>query len=89
MPLWKLMPIDRLDPNWETSTHRGGVIVRARTERDARDVAAKAFGVATRFPPGRGIKVPPWTRSALVRAERIDDERYPADGDDEVLQTLT
>lgn len=88
MSLWKLMPIDRLDPNWEASTHRGGVIVRAPTEEDARKVAAKAFGVATRFPPGQGFKAPPWTRSTLVHAERIEDPRYLADGADEVIETL-
>jgi len=88
MSLWKLMPIDRLDPNWEASTHRGGAIVRAPTEMDARKVAAKAFAVATRFPPGHGLRAPPWTRAALVNAERIEDPRYPADGNDEVLETL-
>ena len=86
--LWKLTPIDRLDPNWETSAHRGGVIVRARTEGDAREVAAKAFGLATRFPPSHGLRTPPWTRSTLVRAEPVRDERFPTEGDDEVLQTL-
>jgi hypothetical protein len=85
MTVWQLTPIDLLDPNWEASSHRGRVLVRARSEAAARALAAKSFTVATRFPPGHGVKAPPWTRSSLVKAERIKDARYPASGPDEVL----
>jgi hypothetical protein len=36
MPLWKLRPLDLSDPNWEASSHRGVVIVRAPDEETAR-----------------------------------------------------
>ena len=79
MTLWKLTPIDLLDPNWEASAHRGPAIVRAPDEAAARAAAAKAFDIATRFPPGTAVRVPPWTRASLVNAEEIDDRRYDAD----------
>lgn len=85
MAVWKLTPIDIHDPNWIASSHCGEVVVRARSEKAARELAAKAFGVATRFPPGRGIQAPPWTRASSVLAEQITDARYPADGPPEVL----
>lgn len=85
MPIWKLSPIDLSDPNWEASSHRGVVIVRAKHEEDARDLAQEAFGVRTGFPPGRRIVAPPWKRVELVKAERIDDPRYDSEGPDEIL----
>ena len=86
MPIWRLTPIDAEDPNWEASSHRGLVVVRARSEASAREAAEKAFGVPTRFPPGKGMRVPPWMRSELVRAEIIDSPIYPAEGPTEVLE---
>jgi hypothetical protein len=86
MPIWKLTPIDLDDPNWESSSHRGLVVVRAPNEGSAREGAEKAFGVPTRFPPGKGMRVPPWMRSELVRAEIIDSPIYPAEGPTEVLE---
>ncbi len=86
MTIWKLTPIDLLDPNWNASSHRGPVVVRARDEKDARSLAAKAFDVATRFPPQAGVETPPWTRASCVKAERIKDERYPVRGPAEVLE---
>lgn len=85
MPLWKLTPIDMTDPNWQASSHRGRVIVRAPDEEAAREAAAEAFDVPTRFPPGGGVKAPPWRRPSSVRAELIEDERYDAEGPTEVL----
>lgn len=85
MPVWKLMPVDLSDPNWEASSHRGRVIVRAPSEDDAREEAERAFGVKTRFKPGAGVAAPPWKRPALVSAEEIEDPRYPPEGPTEVL----
>ena len=85
MALRKLTPIDLKDPNWLASSHRGRILARAPTEAAAREVAERAFGVKTRFAPGAGVTVPPWTRASLVRAERIDDKRYDPEGPMEVL----
>jgi hypothetical protein len=86
MTLWRLTPIDPLDRNWEASTHRGPVVVRAPDEKAARDVAAQAFDVKTRFKPGAGVLAPPWRRTQSVRAKPIEDSRYAADGPTEVLE---
>lgn len=85
MAVWELTPIDLLDPNWEASSYRGRVLVRARSAAVARALAARSFSVSTRFPPGRGVMAPPWTRSSLVKAVRIEDVRFPGPGPDEVL----
>jgi hypothetical protein len=85
MPIWKLIPLDLTDPDWEASSHRGLAIVRATDEEAARDAAQDAFGVKTGFKPGAGIKAPPWKRANLVRAERTKDPRYDPAGPTEVL----
>ena len=86
MALWKLTPIDPLDPNWEASSHRTAAIVRAPDEAAARQAAQHAFGVKVGFKPGAGVKAPPWTRDNLVAAERIEDDRFDPDGPTEVLE---
>jgi hypothetical protein len=86
MAIWSLVPLDPSNPNWLASSHRGVALVRAPTEERARAAAAKAFDVKTGFRPGQGVPVPPWTRSALVRAERVEDPRFDAEGPDEVLE---
>jgi hypothetical protein len=86
MPVWRLIPIDLDDRNWEASSHRGLVIVRAPSETSAREAAEKAFGIPTRFPPVKGLRVPPWLRSEIVRAEIIDNPVYPVEGATEILE---
>jgi hypothetical protein len=86
MPVWRLIPFDLDDRNWEASSHRGLVIVRAPSESLARQAAEKAFGIPTRFPPGKGLRVPPWLRSEIVRAEIIDNPLYPVEGPTEILE---
>lgn len=86
MQIWKLTPLDLTDTNWEASSHRDVAIVRAHDEDGARAIAAKAFDVATRFPPGRGVRTPPWKRASLVRAEQIVDARYDRHGPPELLE---
>jgi hypothetical protein len=85
MAIWKLTPIDLLDANWEASSHRGIAIVRAPDEAAARAAAAESFDVATRFLPGAGLRVPPWSRATLVRAEEITDCRYDPHGPVQIL----
>jgi hypothetical protein len=86
MAIWRLIPIDLADPSWVGSSHRGPVLVRARDEALARETAQAAFGAATRFVPGKGVPIPPWTRPQLVRAERIEHPFYPDEGPAEVLE---
>jgi hypothetical protein len=85
MPLWKLHPVDLEDLSWKASSHRGLVIVRARDEQHAREVAQKAFGVKAGFPLEGGIIVPPWLRPDRVTAEILKDPRFEAEGPEAVL----
>ena len=87
MPLWKLQPLDLSDPNWEASSHRGVVVVRAPDEETARDEGERAFGLKTRLAPGAGIKAAPWKRALLVSAERVRDQRYEEEGPDRGSRT--
>ena len=79
------MPVELENGNWEASSYRGRVVVRAPNEDAARDEAEKAFGVKTRFQPGTGVKAPPWKRPALVKAAIIEDARYEDKGPTELL----
>jgi len=84
--IWTLTPVDLNDPNWEASSHRGPVVVRAPNEEKARALAADAFDVKTGFRPGQGMRFPPWNRAALVRAQRVDDPRFEPEGPPEILE---
>lgn len=86
MPVWVLTPLDLDDPNWAVSSHRGPAVVRAPNEEKARAVAAEAFDLKIAFRPGQGLRFPPWTRPALVRAERVHDPRFEEEGPPEVLE---
>jgi hypothetical protein len=43
MKLWKLTPVNLNDPGWNRSAYKGEVVVRAKSNADARDVAYRAF----------------------------------------------
>jgi hypothetical protein len=86
MAIFSLIPVNLDDPDWEASSHRGRVTVRAANEQQARAIAAEAFDVKTGFRPGQGMRFPPWTRAAMVRVERIDDPRFEPEGPAEVME---
>jgi len=86
MRVWRLLPVDLADPSWEASSHRGPAVVRAPDEESAREVAEAAFGVRSRFAPGKGMRMPPWKRSDLVRAVVDEHSVYAAEGPHEVLE---
>ena len=56
MSIWKLFIANPDSPNWEASTHKGDVIVRAENERQARLVTNQAFTIATKITLGESIK---------------------------------
>jgi hypothetical protein len=85
MPLWKLAPIDLTHRNWTASTHRGEAIVRAASEKVARDLAVAAFAIAVPRVPGADIVHTPWRHADLVSCRQIEDPRFPEDGPDGVL----
>ncbi len=86
MQLWKLTPLDLSAPNWEASTHKGPVIVRAPDEVEARKAANIKFRfAANKQPIGDPVRHPPWDHASLVSAATIDDERFEVEGPTEVL----
>lgn len=81
MPLWKLEPIDPTDRNWEASTYKRDVIVRAENSGAARLLAAKAYGIATKQVFGEEVKIVPWGYSGLVRTTQMQaTDDYAEDG---------
>jgi hypothetical protein len=85
MTIWKLNPIDLNHRDWEASTYRREVIVRAESEKRARQIATSAFHIATTVTPGEKIKSNPWSQTALVSAVEVKDGSYPETGKEEIL----
>jgi hypothetical protein len=85
--LYRLTPINRLDPNWQTSVYRGEAVIRADSEDLARSLASKAFGT-TLAPssPGKTIATQLWQRTDAVQAELVQDQRYRSDGAAGILE---
>ena len=87
MRVWRLSPVDTGRPEWQASAWTGVAVVRAETERRARRLAVLSFGAA----PERALALPtvsPWGDPALVRAVEAEDPRYPAAGDEDVLEPV-
>ena len=86
MRLWRLTANDLNHPNWSASVHKGVVTVRAPTEAEARELTDLAFGIWRQHVAGAPTSSPPWTDPSLVSCESLtEDDRFAADGPDEVL----
>ena len=82
MPIWRLTPLDLTSPYWAASQHTSTAVIRAETERDARQAAMQAFG---REVPGIPWHANPWCQLALVACELLDASGYPATGPPAIL----
>ncbi len=89
--IFKLIPTAAADdPNWDRAPNQGEVVVRAASPADARLVASEAEpdflgqdgkpgdGATTRFASA-------FRDEKLYSVIEIEDERYPQDGQREVL----
>lgn len=85
MPIWKLMPLSTDTPDWNLSTHRGEVIVRAKDEREARQLATQQFGIAAKRTLGQSTLLNPWEDAALVSCARIQTHDYQDTGPAAIL----
>ncbi len=86
MPLWKLEPIDLTDRNWEASTYRDEVIIRAENLQRAELFAARAYGIATKQKFAETVKLVPWVHSGFVRATQVEaTDDYAEDGDQAIV----
>ena len=85
MPLWKLTPTDLTDRNWETSSHKGDVIVRAQSEKRAREIVANAYeGKGDSLPGGEPL-YSPWKNIHLVTCVRFETTELPLHGAELIL----
>jgi len=86
MPIWKLTPTNKDAPDWEASTCREVLVIRANTEIDARKLATQATRIATeRKSVGESVKTSPWKQSVLVTCESIQTNDFAENGPDAVL----
>jgi hypothetical protein len=53
---------------------------------DLETAARETAKAATRFRPGKGARIPPWTCPEMVRAEIIDSPIYSVEGRTEILE---
>jgi len=86
MKIFKAEPVEsRLnEPHWNTSTHKGWVIIRAIDEERAKHIASLEFRIATHHVPGDIIPGNPW-REGLVNYTEITESEYSVEGEEGVL----
>ena len=58
MRIWRLQPIVLDSTSWQASAYHREVIVRAKDESEARQVAIREFGIATKVKLGQRIIAP-------------------------------
>lgn len=85
MPIYRLQPIDTGKRSWRSSTWRGTVIVRAASEKQARDLARAAFITSIQARVGEESVEPPWRDEALVSCLEMHNSGYAEDGGGAVL----
>ena len=83
MPIWRLTPHQLTSPCWAASQHTGMAIIRAATEREAREAAMQAFG---RDVPDIPWHANPWRQLALVTCEPLHASGYPETGPPAILE---
>jgi hypothetical protein len=83
MPIWRLTPTDLNSPLWAASNYHGIAVIRATTERDARQAAVQGFGKEL---PGIHWHAHPWYQLALVACEELLNSGYPENGPTAILE---
>ena len=85
MPLWRLTPTDSSNRNWQFSSHKGPVVVRAPDADMAKKAAARVFGAGSEQAIADGEGEVPWLRRGLVEVDEIADDRFTVHGEVEIL----
>ena len=83
MSIWQLTPRDPTVPAWAASNDVGRAVMRAATERDARQAAVQAFGKAHAGVPWHAH---PWRQLARVQCEALPTSGSPATGRTAMLE---
>lgn len=84
MQIYRLDPAFTDAPEWNSSAFKGPVLVRARSEAQARALASERYWIAS----GSDGRLPTWARTDLVQAEVIRQPRYPAQGRSMILEPM-
>jgi len=85
MPIWKLTPLPKEPSDWDLSTYRGEVLIRATEESMAREIATCAFAIAAQVKEDRSTRSNPWTNSGLVSCDVVSGSGLATEGPSEVL----
>jgi hypothetical protein len=85
MPIWELTPVDETSDHWRASTYKGHVIVRAKDEDEARELANLNFVIATKRVPGGNTLYSPWKQSTIVSCRSVENSNYEEKGATGVL----
>lgn len=80
MMIFKLTPTDVDSDDWNGSTYKGEVIVRAEDEQQARTLANMHFGLVRKQVRGADTPMAPWRLPELVTSETVDDWEGETDG---------
>lgn len=84
--IWKLIPVDPASRNWDASTYCGELIIRADSERRAREIATLTLLIATSRKLGEPIATNPWNRIVgEVTCERLLDTDFSENGLEAIL----
>ena len=84
MAIWKLEPTEISSPDWEASAYTKKVFVRAKSEKNAREIVSGAFLNATGVKKWEKIAINPW-QSSLVSAVTVQDSNYQDKGNEEIV----
>lgn len=85
MPIYLLSPIELNEhhDDWKCSSRRDPILIRAQTERRAREIASTMSVEAT---SDGSVHLSPWVNESLVAHARETNTGYPEDGKDEILE---
>lgn len=84
--IWRLSPIDPDSLNWKASIYCGELIIRAPSERSARQIASMALGIAVSRTLGQQTILNPWNRIVgEATCERFENSEHEDIGPDAIL----
>lgn len=84
MKIWKMIPCELQNLQWQVSTYQGEVIIRAESEERARDLLGYCFW-KTGQSGSANMAGPPWNRPNLVIANEYTEGNFPTEGVEEIL----
>ena len=86
MQIWELEPSNFEHSSWRISRFKDRAVIRAASEKRAREIAGRAFESAAKGNLGDDTPLPVWSNAALVKARRLEGSKYPEDGPEAILE---